>query len=112
MSALSRLEGIGVPIETILNDNIIPIQENLSTFVKNAHTYTNSISLLGAWLTSDVPNCRPPTWRNLFEIIQLDDDLAQQVHQRGAIREEDQLSIDSGISEPDSKIKKESESKG
>ena len=99
-----------------MNTNIVPLQEILSTFVKNAHTYTNSTSLLGAWLTSDVPDRRPPTWRNLFWAIHhLElNDLAQQVetYLSGAMNEEDQFSIDSGISEPDLEIKKESESEG
>ena len=101
-----------------LNNNIKPLQENLSTFVKNAHTCTNSISLLGAWLTSDVPNCRPPTWRNLFGVVyhlKLNN-LVQQMEAclSGAMNEENQFSVVSGISEPDSKImvKKESESEG
>ena len=82
MSALSRLEGVGIPILTSLETNIQLLQHVLS-FIPTSHTYTQSTSLLDAWLSchSGVSSHISPTWKNLLLIIRLLnlDDLAQRM---------------------------------
>lgn len=90
-------------METFLNTHIKPLQQILSEFVQNTHTYTNPTSLLGAWLSSDTSSHHPPTWKNFLWVIHRLklDDLAQQevTYLSGAIEQEDQHSVDSGMSE-------------
>ena len=80
-SALSRLEGVGIPVMTSLNTNIQLLRPVLSTSVPNAYTFNDTTSLLNTWLSSHVSNCLPPTWKSLLLIIRLLnlDDLAQQI---------------------------------
>ena len=81
ISALSRLEGIGIPVMTSLEINTPLLQHFLSTFVPDAYTYIHLESLLNAWLSSGVFSSLRPTWRNLLLIIRLlnQDDLAQRM---------------------------------
>lgn len=71
ISALSRLDDVGIPVITSLNTTFQPLQQTLSTYIPNAHIHTHPTSLLDAWLSySDcVFSCPTPTWKNLLLII-------------------------------------------
>ena len=83
MSALSRLEGVGIPIMISLNSNIQLLQQVLSTFVPNADTIDDAASLLYAcFFESVLKHLRfSPTWKNLLLIIRFLnlDELAEQM---------------------------------
>lgn len=81
MSALSRLECIGIPVMTSLsNIKIQLLQDMLSIIIPNAYVYTHPTSLLNAWLSCDVSS-HTSTWKSLLLIIRLLnlDDLAQRM---------------------------------
>ena len=96
MSALSRLEGVGIPVLTFLFSNIYHFQRVLSVLIRHLSTFRDGTSLLNAWLSSGVLSRLPPTWRNLLLIIRLLnlDELAQKMETylmiSGAIATEEQ----------------------
>ena len=81
MSALSRLNDVGIPVLTFLNTKIQLLQQILSAPVPDAYIYTQSASLLNAWLSSGMLSRLPSSWRNLLLIIRLLnlDELAQRM---------------------------------
>ena len=82
LSALSQLEGVGIPVITSLNTNAQPLCEVLSTLISNVPS-SNDTAVLNAWLVYGVHvfSPFPPTWRNLLLVIcRLSlDDLAKQI---------------------------------
>ena len=111
MSALFRLEDIGVPVITSLNTKFQPLQQTLSMYnIPNIHNYTNPISLLKAWLSHGMST--PPSWKNLLQIVRYLhlDDLAQGMETclyKGTGRED--LCSDSGVSEAEFVTENESD---
>ena len=81
LSALFQLEGVGIPVMTVLNNNIQFVQKVLSTFVPNVFAYTYATSLFNTWLSYHWFSSLRPTWRNLLLIIRLLnlDDLAKRM---------------------------------
>ena len=92
MSALSQLEGVGIPVITSLNTNVYRFQQVLSVFVPYLSAFYNASSLLNAWLSSGVLSRLPPTWKSLLLIIHLLnlDELAQkmEIYLSGSIEEQ------------------------
>ena len=83
MSALSRLDGVGIPVMVALNSNIELLQQVLSAFVPNAHTIDDAASLLYACFFENIlGHLRlSPVWKNFLLVIRLLnlDDLAEQI---------------------------------
>ena len=79
ISALSRLEDIGIPVIMALNANIQLLQ--ILVPCTYALTTPTLSTLLSVWLLYSASNCLSPTWRNLLTIIYLlnVDDLAQRM---------------------------------
>lgn len=71
MSGLSQLEGIGIPVTFSLDTDIQLLQHIFNTLIPNAHTYTQTSSLLNAWLSYGMSSHLPPTWKNLLLVIHL-----------------------------------------
>ena len=112
MSALSHLEDVGIPVMTVVDTYIRLFQQILSTaaIIPDAYTYTQSTSLLSAWLSCGVSSHLSPTWKNLLLIIcSLNlDDLAQRIEtylSEGTDLEEQQS--DSEMSEAESESNSE-----
>ena len=68
-AALSRLEGVGIPVITFLNVSVRLLQRVLNTFVPNVYIYADTKSLLNAWSSPGASSDLPPTWNNLLLII-------------------------------------------
>lgn len=114
ISALSRLEDVGIPILTVLNTNIQVLQQVLSTFVENVYMYTHPTSLLTAWLScDDISSHCSATWTNLLLVVcRLNlDEIAGQIktYLSRAIKQEDNYS-DSEVSKAEFESENESES--
>ena len=108
-SALSRLEGVGIPVITSLNNNAY-FQQVLSVLIPHLSAFADATSLLNAWLLSGVLYRLPPTWKNLLLIIRLVnlDELAQRMetYLNVGIDQEEQYS-DSEVSEAERESKSE-----
>ena len=82
-SALSRLEGVGIPVMTSLNNSVNFFQQILGVLrsISYPSAFPNASSVLNAWSLSGIPSRRLPTWKNLLLIIRLLnlDDLAQRI---------------------------------
>ena len=97
ISALSRLEDVGIPVITSLNTKIQILHRVLSLFVPNVTIFTNfkdTITLFDTWLHSNLLSDLPPTWKYLLLIIRLLnlDELAQRMETflSGATDQEEQ----------------------
>ena len=93
MSALSRLEGVGIPVLASLNANTSFFQQVLSVFAPHlSAAFHDASSLLDAWLSSGVLCYLPPTWKSLLLIIRFLnlDELAQwmETYLSGSIEEQ------------------------
>ena len=108
-SALSRLEGLGIPVITSLNMNTQRLRDVLGTFI-NVRS-SNDTAVLNAWLVHG-SSCLLPTWRNLLKIIRLLklDELAQQINTYLMDREEQHSALAESICEDAELLTAEEES--
>ena len=67
-SALSRLEDVGIPVMTSLNNNAYFFRQTLSILFPHL---SDATSLLNAWSSSGILSHFHPTWKNLVLIIHL-----------------------------------------
>ena len=92
MSALSRLEDVGIPVMTSLFVNTYLFRQVLSVIIPYLSVFYDTPLLLNAWISYGMSSSLPPTWKNLLLIIRLLNlgELAQQVetYLSGSIEEQ------------------------
>ena len=111
-SALSRLEDVGIPVMTALNNSVNFFRQILGVLrsISYPSAFPNATSVLSAWLFSGMFSRLLPTWKNLLLIIRLLnlDDLAQRIETYlSGVTDQGERYSGSGLSEAERESKGE-----